>query len=360
MSRQPSVNQFSRDMMGEVIDLSLDSQSSAGSTSALTLDISAVSYESGRRALQLAVDGDGSIEEIASLLEEEAEEHQKSSSLDPTDSSSSNETPVSCDHHTALEVAASVGHMGAVERLLEAGADPDAPVHEKGISVLEAAAAQGQLLVVQKLLETGVKVNHCGSLSGSNPLITAATGGHAETCKALVAAGADIHATAYGGQTMLEAAEDSGDADFQVQAALASRPPPQIDQPLDRGTGPLCETCRMTPLTDLFWGIDTGYFELHPSLKALRASASAGCPFCCFIWKRLGITSIPMSQLGPVVFAIEFGTDRIHCHVDERQNEEVDQVPGILVDFHFILSSSGEIFSRVVLPLLKQWIHTEY
>lgn len=179
-------------MMGEVIDLSLDSQSSAGSTSALTLDISAVSYESGRRALQLAVDGDGSIEEIASLLEEEAEEHQKSSSLDPTDGSSSNETPISCDHHTALEVAASAGHIGAVERLLKAGADPNAPVHEKGISVLEAAAGQGHLLVVQKLLETGAHPDHSGRQSDTTPLIAAATGGHLEICEALLQSGANF------------------------------------------------------------------------------------------------------------------------------------------------------------------------
>lgn len=178
--------------MGEVIDLSSDSQSGAGWTSALTLDISAVSYESGRRALQLAVDGDGSIEEIASLLEEEAQEHQKSSSLDPTDGSSSNETPIRCDHHTALEVAASAGHRVAVERLLKAGADPTAPVHEKGISVLEAAAGQGHLLVVQKLLEAGAHPDHRGQRSVATPLIAAATGDHLEICEALLQSGANF------------------------------------------------------------------------------------------------------------------------------------------------------------------------
>lgn len=176
--------------MGKVIDSSSDSHSSDGSTSAMALDISAVSYESGRKALQLAVDGGGSIEEITSLLEEEAEEHLNSSSLDPI--AGFLEEPVSCDHRTALEVAACAGHMDAVERLLEAGADPDAPVHEKGTSVLEAAAGQGQLLVVQKLLETGVNVNHSGRLSDTFPLILAATGGHIEVCRALLQSGADF------------------------------------------------------------------------------------------------------------------------------------------------------------------------
>lgn len=62
-------------MMSEVIDSSSDSQPSAFSPSVMALDVSAVSYESGREALQLAVDGDGNIQEIAWLLEQEAEEH---------------------------------------------------------------------------------------------------------------------------------------------------------------------------------------------------------------------------------------------------------------------------------------------
>lgn len=186
MSRQPPSNQLLRDIMSEVIDSSSDSHASAGSTSPMALDISAASYESGRRALQLAVDGGGgSIEEIASLLAQEAEEHR--------------EVEVSlellygelCDCHTALEVAASAGHIDAVERLLEAGADPNAPVHEKGLSALAAAVGQGQLLVVQKLLETGADPDHPGRGSGI-PLIAAVKAGHAEICKALLQSGADF------------------------------------------------------------------------------------------------------------------------------------------------------------------------
>ncbi|KAL2289093.1 hypothetical protein FJTKL_02913 [Diaporthe vaccinii] len=176
--------------MSEVIDSSSDSQPSAFSPSVMALDVSAVSYESGREALQLAVDGDGNIQEIAWLLEQEAQEHWNSSSLDPTGGAS--DEPVSCDHHTALGVAASAGHMDAVERLLEAGADPNALVHERGISVLEAAAAQGQLIIVQKLLEAGAHPDHSGEGSGATPLIAAADTGHIEICKALLQSGADV------------------------------------------------------------------------------------------------------------------------------------------------------------------------
>ncbi|KAG6365430.1 hypothetical protein INS49_007041 [Diaporthe citri] len=177
--------------MSEVIDSSSDSQPSARSPSAMALDVSAASYESGRRALQLAVGGGGSIQEMASLLAQEAEEHENSSSLDPT--GGAHDKPVRCDHHTALGVAASAGHVDAVERLLEAGADPNAPVHEVGISALEAAAAQGQLIVVQKLLGTGAHPDHCGGeRSESTPLIAAAEAGHVEICKALLQNGADV------------------------------------------------------------------------------------------------------------------------------------------------------------------------
>lgn len=99
---------------------------------------------------------------------------------------------------------------------------------------------------------------------------------------------------------------------MRVQAALDSRPPPQDEQPLRRGRGPLCETCRAA-----FSALNAFYTNpsrresnprevyiqrhtLHPSLTALRASARAGCPFCCYMWTSLRITTITLLQPSPV------------------------------------------------------------
>lgn len=160
----------------------------------MAIDVSAASYESGRRALQLAADGSSSsIQEMASLLAQEAEDHRKSPSLDPGDDYCNWAT--SCVHHTALEVAAAAGHVNAVDRLLVAGADLNAPVHKHGTSALKEAAAQGQLIVVRKLLEAGAHTEHCDKYSRQTeetPLIAAAIAGHIEICATLMQSGADV------------------------------------------------------------------------------------------------------------------------------------------------------------------------
>lgn len=147
----------------------------------MTLDVSKVSFWSGRRALRLAVSG-GSTEEIASLLTKEAGDLMYSSCDD--------------EHtHSALEVVASAGHLEAMERLLAAGADPNTELDERGMSALEAAAAQGQVAAVQKLLEKGAHPDHRYPYTGSpttTPLIAATKAGHVEICKALLQAGADV------------------------------------------------------------------------------------------------------------------------------------------------------------------------
>lgn len=258
---------------------------------------------------------------------------------------------------TLLQRAAANGNLETLEMLLSDGADVNFnPSGGWEQTALQSASERGDLASVKLLLAAGAEVNATGSTAP--PLLLAIRGGHVQVFECLLAAGADIHATAYRGQTMLEAAEDSGDADVQdrVRAALDSRPPPQIDQPLDRGTGPLCEACRKVPLVKLFWSYE-GIPDLHPSLTALRASAAAGCPFCCFIWKRLGITSISMPQPSPVHLITQHDSPpTVDCYVDEPfpPNREVGQGLRIKMEFTFVLPFSGEIILTAVLPLLKQ------
>lgn len=239
-------------------------------------------------------------------------------------------------------------------------------------SALQSAAKRGDLAVVKALLAAGAEVD--GTDSTPPPLLLAIRGGHVQVFEHLLVAGADIHGLSYQGQTMLEAAEDSGDTDIQdwVRAVLDSRPPPQIDLPLGRGTGPLCEACRWAPLRDLFFG--SGCDDpvvLHPSLTTLTASAAAGCPFCCFLWKMLGITSIPITRPLPVELAKDkFESDCVHCYVIEPGHDnqehpdrryfnrgESDEGLRMRITFFVSLPTPGEISMRAVLPLLKQRTH---
>lgn len=241
-------------------------------------------------------------------------------------------------------------------------------------SALQSAAKRGDLAVVKVLLAAGAEVD--GTDSTPPPLLLAIRGGHVQVFEHLLVAGADIHGTSYQGRTMLEAAEDSGDAEIHdwVRAVLESRPPQQIDQPLGRGTGPLCEACRWAPLRDLFFGSShDDPVVLHPSLTTLLASAAAGCPFCCFLWKMLGITSIPIPRPLPVELKKGFEKDCVHCYVIEppHGNEEdpharymnkgeLDEGLRTRITFCVSLPIPGEISMRAVLPLLKQRTHMGY
>lgn len=244
---------------------------------------------------------------------------------------------------TFVQWAAASGSLEILEMLLAEGADANLnPSEGLQQTALQSASERGDLAAVKLLLDAGAETNVTGSTAP--PLLLAVRGGHVEIFERLLAAGADIHATAYRGQTMLEAAEESGDADTQdrVRAALDSRPPPQVDQPPDRGTGPLCERCRTAPLNDAFWG--SGHMELHPSVAALRASAVGGCPFCCFLWKRLGLTSNFIPQPSPVkIWEDSYARSGMKCYVEEPFPESGGEAQKLSTAFHYWMSSTGEV-----------------
>ncbi|KAH8760351.1 ankyrin repeat-containing domain protein [Diaporthe sp. PMI_573] len=257
---------------------------------------------------------------------------------------------------TFLQTAAANGNLEVLEILLSEGADVNLnPSGGWQPTALQSASERGDLAAVELLLAAGAEVNVTGSTAP--PLLLAIQGDHVQAFEYLLAAGADIHATAYRGQTMLEAADDSGGADIldRVRAALHSRPPPPVDQPLDRGTGPLCETCRLTPLDKLFRSDEGNQseFVLHPSLTALRASAAAGCPFCCFLWKRLGITTISIPQPSPVIVSLR-RQNGVCCHVREPFPRHDTAAEHLSAEFPIFLPSNGEISLGAVSPLLKQ------
>jgi hypothetical protein len=86
--------------------------------------------------------------------------------------------------------AAESGDVADIERLIAAGADPNAADVES--TPLQAAAANGHIAAIAALLAVGARVNGAGR-SGSTPLLLAASCGHAAAVTALLAAGADVH-----------------------------------------------------------------------------------------------------------------------------------------------------------------------
>lgn len=100
---------------------------------------------------------------------------------------------------TALLLASSEGHLGAVNLLLDAGASTSRPALD-GDAPLHAAARQGHDAIVERLVRAGAEVN-ARDADGSTPLHVAAWNANASTVQRLLALGADPMARDLDGDT---------------------------------------------------------------------------------------------------------------------------------------------------------------
>lgn len=150
------------------------------------------------------------------------------------------QTRVMYSNHPLIHVAASVGEVDVVRVLLKAGVDPgqhDAqstigPKPSRGhytTTPLLEAASRGHTAVVRLLVEAGADINEgggpCDEFTGITPVLVALQ--HHETLKALLALGADPErARADGCLPMCEAAADPISLQLLLEAgADASRAP---------------------------------------------------------------------------------------------------------------------------------------
>ena len=92
-----------------------------------------------------------------------------------------------------LALASLNGHAGMIARLLADGADPNA-TQPGGETALMTVARTGRVKAVQLLLEHGAEPNAREASKGQSALMWAAAEDNAEVVRALVAAGADVHA----------------------------------------------------------------------------------------------------------------------------------------------------------------------
>jgi uncharacterized protein len=91
-------------------------------------------------------------------------------------------------------LAAMNGNAAILERLIQAGADPNAPLSHTGDTALMMAARTGKADAVKVLLDHGAQVNAKETWGGTTALMWAIAERHPEVTKLLVERGADVNA----------------------------------------------------------------------------------------------------------------------------------------------------------------------
>jgi ankyrin repeat protein len=98
------------------------------------------------------------------------------------------------DGATALQLAAINGSARMLEKLIKAGADPNAPLSATGDTALMLSARTGKTAAMDVLLESGANVNAKESWGGTTALMWAVSERHADAVTLLLGHGADVHA----------------------------------------------------------------------------------------------------------------------------------------------------------------------
>ncbi|MEO8100518.1 MAG: ankyrin repeat domain-containing protein [Acidobacteriota bacterium] len=98
---------------------------------------------------------------------------------------------------TPLQLAAVNGSAPMLERLLAAGADPNALLTKSGDTALMMASRTGKVDAVKVLLDRGAKVNTQETWGGTTALMWAVSEKHAEATKLLIERGADVKTRSY-------------------------------------------------------------------------------------------------------------------------------------------------------------------
>jgi len=98
---------------------------------------------------------------------------------------------------TPLQLAAVNGSAALLDRLIAAGADPNAPLTRSGDTALMIASRTGRVDAVRMLLDHGAKVNTQETWGGTTALMWAVAEKHPEVAKLLIERGADVNARSY-------------------------------------------------------------------------------------------------------------------------------------------------------------------
>jgi ankyrin repeat protein len=112
-------------------------------------------------------------------------------------------------HKSPLILAAAMGDLAEVEKLVGEGADVNKATKEDGCTPLIVAATMGQLAVVRYLVQHSADKNKADN-AGTTPLLIAAQGGHLTVVQYLIQQGADKEKAINNGATPLFIAAQDG------------------------------------------------------------------------------------------------------------------------------------------------------
>ena len=99
--------------------------------------------------------------------------------------------------HAPLQLAAQNGNAPMIEKLIKAGASPNAPLTVHGDTVLMMAARTGKPEAIQVLLDHGAQINAKETWGGTTALMWAVAEGHVPAVKLLIERGADVNARSH-------------------------------------------------------------------------------------------------------------------------------------------------------------------
>jgi ankyrin repeat protein len=95
---------------------------------------------------------------------------------------------------TPMQLAALNGNAAMVARLIKAGVDPNVPLIRYGDTALMMASRTGKVDALRVLLESGAKVNTKETWGGTTAVMWAASERHPDAVKVLIDHGADVNA----------------------------------------------------------------------------------------------------------------------------------------------------------------------
>jgi len=124
---------------------------------------------------------------------------------------------------TPLQLAAMNGNAPIIGRLIQAGADPNAPLSPTGDTALMMAARTGKIDAVRVLLDRGANVNATETWGGTTALMWAVSERHPEVTRLLVERGAGVNAKS----NFVPSASGRG---FEGTAPVAPKPNQAIEE----------------------------------------------------------------------------------------------------------------------------------
>jgi uncharacterized protein len=124
---------------------------------------------------------------------------------------------------TPLQLAGINGSASMLQRLIKAGADPNAVLTTAGDTALMMAARTGRVDAVRVLLEAGASANAQETWGGTTPLMWAVSEGHVDAARALIAAGANVNVRS----NYVAAANGRG---FEGRTPIAGRQDPKVEE----------------------------------------------------------------------------------------------------------------------------------